>query len=157
MHSEYSEYRIEKERLPVVVVTSGGDRLFGDMFVQAYARHRSGREEPSDILNGPEPYFPLAIANDHTVLIAKAWVRELEIVGEASDDSSGFAARATTVELTIVGGSTRTGRVYLEVPFDRPRLLDFLNRLDQPFLTLHTDDGMRLVNVRMLERVRQLD
>lgn len=153
----HSEFRIEKERLPVVVVTTAGDRMFGDMFVQAYIRHRSGREEPSDIMNGPEPFFPLAVASGELVLIAKEWVREVEIVGDAGADDAAMASRPATVEITVSGGPTRIGRVYLEVPFDRPRLLDFLNRFDQRFLELYTDEGMRLVNVRLLERVRQLD
>jgi len=153
----HSEYRIEKERLPVVVVTTAGDRMFGDMFVQAYARHRSGREEPADIVNGPEPFFPLALSNGDTVLLAKDWVREVEIVGESRLDTSALASRAASVEVTVTGGPARVGRVYLEVPFDRPRLLDFLNHFKQRFLALHTDDGVRLVNVRLLERVRPLD
>ena len=153
----HSEFRIEKERLPVVVVTTAGDRMFGDIFVQAYIRHRSGREEPSDIMNGPEPFFPLAVASGEMVLISKDWVREVEIVGEARADDAAMASQPATVEITVSGGPTRSGRVYLEVPFDRPRLLDFLNRFDQRFLALHTDDGTRLVNVRLLERVRQLD
>jgi len=153
----HSEFRIEKERLPVVVVTTAGDRMFGEMFVQAYIRHRSGREEPSDIMNGPEPFFPLALADGDSVLLAKDWVREVEIVGEAGADDAAMASRQATVEMTVSGGPTRIGRVYLEVPFDRPRLLDFLNRFDRRFVELHTDEGMRLINVRLLERVRQLD
>jgi hypothetical protein len=153
----HSDFRIEKERLPVVIVTGGGERLFGDMFVQAYARHRSGREEPMDVLNGAERFFPLATADGQTLLIAKQGVRELEIVGEGFEPADVAGARPTTVEVTLRGGPTRVGRVYLEVPFDRPRLLDFLNRYAHPFLTLHTDDGVRLMNVALLERVRQLD
>jgi hypothetical protein len=154
----HNDYRIEKQRQPVVVVMATGDRLFGDIFVQAYARHRSGREEPMDVLNDPEPFFPLAMPDGGTLLIAKQCVRELEVVGTLTgEDLTAVAAQSTAVELTLAGGHTRAGWLYLEVPFDRPRLLDFLNRFDQRFLTLHTDDGVRLVNIRSLERARQLD
>lgn len=153
----HSDFRIEKERLPVVVVTDGGERLFGDMFVQSYARHRTGREEPFDVLNSDERFFPLAMADGLTLLIAKTGVRELEIVGDGAIAAELAGARPVTVEVTLRGAPARVGRVYLEVPYDRPRLLDFLNRYSHTFLALHTDDGVRLMNVALLERVRQLD
>ncbi len=152
-----SEYRIEKDRLPVVVVMTAGDRLLGEIFVQAYARHRLGREEPMDVLNAGEPFFPLALPGGETLLIAKSQVREVEIVGEFSTEAATLASRAASVELALSGGHVRVGCVYLEVPYDRPRLLDFLNRFEQRFLPLHTDDGVRLVNVELIDRVRQLD
>ena len=153
----HSDYRIEKERLPVVVVTDGGERFFGDMFVQAYTRRRSGREEPVDVLNNDERFFPLATADGETLLIAKAGVRELELVGDTMAAPAHAGCRPVAVEVILRGSPPRVGRVFLEVPFDRPRLLDFLNRYAQPFLALHTDDGVRLMNVALLERVRQLD
>jgi hypothetical protein len=152
-----SEFRIDKDRLLVVVVTTAGDRLVGEIFVQSYARHRLGREEPVDVLNGADPYFPLAIRGGATVLLSKAHVREVEAVGEYPPDEQALAARSARVELVLSGGLTRAGRVYLEAPADRSRLLDFLNRYEQPFLTLYTDDGLRLVNVALIARVRQLD
>jgi len=152
-----SDYRIEKDRLPVVVVTTAGERLPGDVFVQAYARHRTGREEPWDILNAPELFFPLGLNNGDTLLVAKAHVRELEIVGEARNAGEAVPAHPSTIELSMTGGIIRAGRVYLEVPYDHPRLLDFLNRFGRRFLSLYTDDGVRLVNVGAIERVRQLD
>jgi hypothetical protein len=35
--------------------------------------------------------------------------------------------------------------------------LDFLNRLQQQFIALYTADGIRLINSRLIERVRPLD
>jgi hypothetical protein len=152
-----SEFRIDKDRLLVVVVTTAGDRLLGEIFVQAYARHRHGPEQPVDVLNSADPYFPLAVRGGGTVLLAKAHVREVEAVGEHPPDEQALAARAARVELVLAGGLTRSGRVHVEAPADRSRLLDFLNRYEQPFLTIYTDDGLRLVNVSLIARVRQLD
>jgi hypothetical protein len=152
-----SEYRIDKSRLPVVVVTTAGDRLRGEIFAQAYARHRGGREEPADVLNTADRFFPLAVRGGDTIMLAKAQDREVETVGESAPDEGAVAARSASIEVVLSGGPTRTGRVFLQVPFDRPRLLDFLNRYEEPFLPLHTDDGLRLVNVALIARVRQLD
>lgn len=156
----HPEFRIEKERVAVLVTTESGEQLAGDLFVQAYARHRVGREEPSDVLNSDEAYFPLALAGDATVLLAKARVRDVAVPAlvDATDDGSIRApSRPATVEVIVAGGDAFLGEIRLEVPFERPRLLDFLNRNTDRFITLHTADGLRLINSRLVERVRPLD
>jgi hypothetical protein len=153
-----SEYRIEKDRSLVVLTTVGGERILGEMFVQAYARHRKGPEEPRDVINGEEPFFPLQQLDGETLLIAKEHVLELAIEGvDRIDAESEMLARAARVEITLAGGMRRSGIVFLEVPFDRPRLLDFLNRFHERFITLRTEHGVSLINRRLVELVRPLD
>jgi hypothetical protein len=150
------DFRIEKERLAVAVTTESGERLRGDLFVQRFARYRVGREEAADVLNAEEPYFPFALENDDTVLLAKARVRDVAL---PRTDGGGepLLLRPATVELVLAGGAALLGEVLLDAPLARPRLLDFLNRVTQRFITLHTADGIRLVNSRLIERVRPLD
>jgi hypothetical protein len=154
-----NDYRIEKDRLPVVVVTADGVRMAGELFVQPYARFRMGPEQAPDIMNGSEAFFPFAVESGETVLIAKDHVREVEVADAGADDDldPSTGARRAMIEVTLVDGTVVTGAVYLEVPFDRPRLLDFLNRFDRRFITLHASGGARLVNRRLIERVRPLD
>ena len=150
-----SDFRIEKERLPVVVTTESGERLSGEMFIQGYARRRNGREEAIDVLNDAEPYFPLALPDESMLLIAKHRVRDVEV--PSVTPAAALGTRPATVELVVAGGEVFLGEVRLEVPYERPRLLDFLNRIQQPFVTLHTADGLRLINSRLIERVRPID
>jgi hypothetical protein len=153
-----NEYKIEKTRLPVVLTMVGGDRVTGDIFVQPYARYRPGRESAHDVFNGPEPYVPLATGPDQTTLIAKDRVAEVESEAAMEDDPANtVAARTAEIEVHMSNGTVRSGAIFLEVPLDRPRLLDFLNRHDRRFFTLHTPDGMRLINRSLVDRVRQLD
>ena len=156
--STNSDYRIEKDRLIVGVNTVGGQHIGGAMFVQAYARHRKGPEDPRDVVNDADAFFPLELHDGTTRLIAKEHVLELEIAGDESIDAgSEMLARAARVEITLLGGRTRTGIIFLEVPFDRPRLLDFLNRFHERFITLRTEHGVSLINRRLVELVRPLD
>ena len=69
-----NDYRIEKDRLAAVVVTVGGERLTGELFVQASPRNRYGREEAADVLNlsvaattRPVPPSALSPASSHRV------------------------------------------------------------------------------------------
>jgi len=151
------DLRIEKARLPVSLLMSGGERLNGDMFVQAYSRFRTGREEVPDVLNGEEPFFPLVRAGD-TLLIAKNQVREVEVSWEPDlTELHVVGTRVEPVELTLTDGTIRTGELHLEMPSERPRLLDFLNQYDRRFVVLHAIAGLRLVNCGLIERVRPVE
>ena len=55
-----NDFRIEKARLPVVLVTVEGQRISGDLFVQASARNVLGHESAPDVLNSSEQFFPIA-------------------------------------------------------------------------------------------------
>ena len=157
-----NDYRIEKSRCQVAVTTLDGERLVGDVFLQPFAHRRAGPEAPEDLLNDDDPFFPLALADGSgTLLIAKDRLREVEVPDEGdAGDPEAYAAmgiRLAAVELTLLGGIVRSGTVKLELPYERPRLLDFFNRYARRFLVLHGEDGVRLVNRRSVERVRPLD
>jgi hypothetical protein len=150
----HTDFRIEKDRKTVSLLMLGGEQLSGEMFVQRFSRHHVGGEEVPDVLNAPEPFFPLVRAGD-TLLIAKHQVREVELDDDGSTAPS--AVRAEAVEVTLRDGTVRSGRVYLEMPAERPRLLDYLNRHAQRFLALYSAGGIRLINRELIERVRTMD
>jgi hypothetical protein len=152
-----TDFRIEKDKRIVSLLMLGGEQLSGEMFVQRYSRYHVGSEEVPDVLNSPEPFFPLVRAGD-TLMVAKHQVREIELVDDSGVEA-GVApgARAEAVEVTLRDGTVRSGRLYLEMPTDRPRLLDYLNRYAQRFVTLYSAGGIRLINRELIERVRPMD
>jgi hypothetical protein len=152
-----NDYRIQKERLTVVLTTTSGERIAGDLFVQATARNRFGREGAHDIVNAAEPYFPMHTANGEMLLLAKEGVRDIAVGREQEPPDSWCIGEATTIELRLVDGMVHVGVVYLDSASGRTRVLDYLNRLHDRFLVLHVPDGLMLVNRRMIERVRPID
>ena len=156
-----NDYRIEKVRCQVAVTTLDGERLVGDVVLQPYAHHRHGPETPADLLNDADPFFPLALADGETLLLAKERMREVEVPEDLppvdDDPYVGAGVRYASVELTLLGNVVRVGYVRVELPYERPRLLDFFNRFAARFLTVYADDGVRLVNHRCIERVRPLE
>ena len=153
-----NEYRIEKNPHPVVLTLFGGERIPGAMFVQAHARRHPGREDPADILNEPEPFFPFRITTGETLLISKT--RVVEVAGDVPSRKKNSMPSGTptvSVEVTLVGGVLCRGLVYLESPGHEPRPLDFFNHLPQRFFALHAGDGVRLINRDFVERVHPLD
>ena len=153
-----SDYRIEKSRHRVVVTTRSGQTIAGEMFLQPFARPGGAGERPVDVLNGAEQFFPLAVAGDDVVLLSKAQVVHLSAApwDEPEDEADG-SIRRMLVEVTLVNGETHTASMTVEAPAERSRLLDFLNREHNRFVTLHGLDGLLLINRRVIERVRPLD
>jgi len=142
----------------VTLTLLGGERIVGAMFVQGHARHRSAREDPGDILNEPEPFFPLLTELGETLLIPKA--RVLEVSGDIPSQrltAHGTGTPGVTIAVTLVGGTVRTGAVFLDMRGLAPRPLDFLNHLHERFFARHEKDEVRLINRDLIERVHPLD
>jgi hypothetical protein len=151
-----TDFRIDKLRVPVSLIMLGGEELNGTMFVQSVSPNRTGREEIPDVLNGEEAFFPL-VQEGGTLLVAKDQVREVVVRGDFSAPFVQTAARRVPVELTLTDGAIRTGEVYLEMPEQRPRVLDFLNRYAQRFVVLYAAGGVCLINRSLIEHVRPAD
>ncbi len=152
------DYRIEKQRLAVTVTLASRDAVRGHIFVQpsTYASH--GHSGPRALFNGTEPFFPVELEDGGVRLIAKAHVAD--VAGDAeliTEDMRALTGREAMVEITLSCGNAYVGSVLLQLPSDRPRLLDLLNDTRERFLTLFTSDGVRFINRALIERVRPLD
>jgi hypothetical protein len=156
MMNNNNDYRIPTDRLAAVVVSLSGERMTGELFVQASPRNRYGREEAPDILNSAEPFFPLLTTNGELFLIAKDRVREVESADPSPAEEWQIGAPAT-IEVLVAGGTIHTGNVYLESLSGRTRVIDYLNRGGGRFLLLYTPNGTVLLNRSFIERVRPLD
>ena len=152
----WNDVRIEKERVAVSITMVGGERLSGSLFApQIYPP--GGLEDPLQLLNELEPFFPLGLPTGEVLLIAKDRVLEI-ILDEAlvGEEDPGSAPTAL-LQVTLAGGTSHVGSMRLEVRASRPRVLDYMNHCTARFMALRTDEGVRLINRKMIERVRPLD
>lgn len=152
------KYRIEKEQIAVTLIMLGGEAIHGHIFLQPSAFHYGVPEEPLHLFNAPEPFLPLAQDDGDVLLVAKD--RVVEVTGFApkeEDELRRQSARPALLEITLGGTIVHLGSIRLETPSDRPRLQDFLNHCTDRFTTLYTTEGVRLINVRLIDRVRPLD
>jgi hypothetical protein len=153
-----SDYRIEKTRSPVVIKTHSGETITGEMFLQPFARPDGGTERPADILNGNERFFPVALSGGELILVSKEQVLELATdAGRDEYEERARISRPAVIEIRLISGEKHAGAIFLELPAEHARLLDFLNRGGERFLTLHGSDHLLLINRRVIEHVRPLD
>ena len=153
-----SDFRIVKDRCPVTLSLISGETVAGAMFVRHSEDGDPRRETVRDVLNAPERFFPLEMGEGGTLLVAKDQV--VDVLAEVDDDADELrraSARSARLDIALAGGFVRTGLVFLELPAEQPRLLDYLNRLTDHFLNLYAPDGTRLVNRALIERVLPRD
>lgn len=155
MWTMIDDLRIEKVRLPVVLITVDGERITGELFVQASARNQLGHETAHEVLNNPEPYFPLARLKGDTLLLAKEQVRELFVAREDADDGEWDFGTPAEVDIVIQGGARHVGTILVQQVTGRRRVLDYFNRFTERFVALHKDDGIVLLNRTRIVYVAQ--
>lgn len=149
-------YRIEKTRLAVALRLRGGSVMQGVVFAQA--TYSGGREAVADVLNDAEPFFPLLERGGQTLLIAKEHVLEaMPNDGAQIDEVRRAMAVAAEVEVTLEDGTRRLGLVLIEMPHERPRVLDFLNFGTDRFVSLYAGGTATLINRQAIACVRPLD
>jgi hypothetical protein len=152
------EFRIAKDRCSVMLSLVSGETIAGAMFVQHPLDSDPRRESARDVLNSPEPFFPVEMTSGETLLVAKDRVIEV-LADRPSDDDEVRRASAHPAHLKLIlcGGVARSGTVLLELPASQPRVLDYLNRLSDRFLVLYSPEGIRLINHALIERVLPRD
>lgn len=155
-----SEYRVEKVRRQVALVLRNGEHLDGEVFLRPVSRFRSQPEDPSDLLNDPEPFFAL-VRDGEALLIAKENVARADTTydpGELEDmeTSSLGASLGVPVEVTLSDGSICAGSIFLESRSDRPRLLDYLNGYRNRFLPVVAATQVVLLNTHTIAHVREV-
>jgi hypothetical protein len=148
-----SDFRIEKIRHPIQLTLVNGIKLLGTVFLEPIARHRSGPQDPRDLLNDDEAFFPFS-ADGTLHLLAKDQVA-LATYGEVAPES-GLSPRMIDVKVSLADGSVVEGAVEVEVRSDSRRLLDHLNAFEDRFLTMTTAGAEHcLVNRRMIAGIEQ--
>ena len=148
------DYRIEKTRRRVEVTLANARRLDGDVFVQSFARFRSGPEEPFDLLNDDDPFLPVGLPNGDVLLVQKSQIAVVGTELPEVDDSVERGVVGMHVELGLIDGSTLNGSIFPEVRTGRPRLVDILNDTKQAFIALFGSDQLQLVNRALIAHAR---
>lgn len=151
-----NRFRVEKLRRAVSVVLTDGRRLEGDVFLAERSRSRAEPEEPIDLLNGDEPFFPFFLDEQEVLLLAKAQVVRAEASAAEGSLSADMPDGAMAVEITLIDGSAVSGFVPVEKRGEHTRLLDFLNGYVKRFIPVFWGEQVCLVNRMQVASVSQL-
>jgi hypothetical protein len=151
-----NRFRVEKLRRAVSVVLADGRRLEGDVFLAERTRVRAGPQEPMDLLNEDEPFFPFFLDEQEVLLLAKAQVIRAVTAAPDGSLSADMPDGAMAVEITLIDGSAISGFVPVEKRGEHTRLVDYLNGYVKRFIPVFWGEQVCLVNRMQIASVSQL-
>jgi len=150
-----SDLTVPKRRLPVTVTLAGGMRREVILFLAEGVSGHEGGERLSDLLNGGSDFIPALEVETHAMTFLN---RAAVLIAEAGPLAERPASDALSlpveheVELTLADGRALRGGLSYVLPPDHARVADYLND-GTPFLPLHGDAGVQLVNKLHVTRV----
>ncbi|HKO16813.1 MAG TPA: hypothetical protein VJU87_11290 [Gemmatimonadaceae bacterium] len=157
-----NRFRVEKLRRAVTVVLDDGRRLEGEIFLWSRAKARTTPEEPIDLLNEDEEFFPFFRDGEEMLLLAREHVARVESTAGEDDPELDFSEMPPGpdglmgVEMTLADGTTLSGFVPLEKRGEQTRLLDFLNSYRKRFIPIFWGEHVCLVNRHQIASISQL-
>lgn len=149
-----NDYKIDKLRRRLSLIFMDGRTLDGEVFLRPVSRFRSRPEEPTDLLNDPDPFFAL-VRDGATTLVSKASVARVATITHTPDEGD-VPLVGVPVEVTLKDGSVCRGSVFPETRSERPRMLDYLNSYRDRFLPVVDTRQVWLVNVNTIAHVREV-
>ncbi len=154
-------YQIPKRSVAAEISLVGLASLSLKLYLSDRIGSRTGSERPSDLLNGPDRFFPAADAADHVVFLHRDAVVTVAVDAEAEfgghpppvEELAQEQATSTPVEISLANGDLITGTLVYLMPEGNRRLQDALNQPDR-FLALRAGEQAFLINKKHIIRIR---
>ncbi len=145
-------------RVPADVVLADAVILEGELHLLARATYPPGPETPLEMLNRPEPFFALTLADHGVALVSKAQVVAISCHGPVPvlDPDRASVAKAAGLKVEMHGGAEYRGRAIYELPPSSARVLDYVNE-PGPFFAVADDDAIRYINKSFVRLIRPFD
>lgn len=143
-------YRVPKFQVPAEVLLVGQEPMRISLHLSEHNERRTGRERPSDLLNGNKTFLPARAEERETGLIRREAVMVLTVdareeAEEGERDAVPEQSRRQRVRVYLEDGREVEGLVTYLRPAGQQRVQDFLNSAEQ-FFPLREGDVVRLVN-----------
>lgn len=143
-------YRVPTFQVPAEVLLVGQEQMRISLHLSKHSERRTGRERPSDLLNGNKTFLPARAEGREVGLIRREAVMVLtvdareegkDVESEAAPDS----ARRQRIWVYLEDGREVEGLVTYVRPAGQQRLQDFLNSAEQ-FFSVREGGAVHLVN-----------
>ena len=116
-------------------------RVAGEIFLREQSPNHAGNETPLEVLNQCESFLVFKRQDPQQLRFynLKSIIR-VEYHDSTNPDLGDISPMAC--QLQMMDGSLIDGTIQESLPPDQARLLDYLNRPDEPFIKLHLDDDL---------------
>ena len=116
-------------------------RVRGSLFLREHSPDHAGPEQPIEVLNQCNPF--VVIQRDEPEEVRFYNMRSIIRVEYAvQDDDIRVEGPGMQCSLQMMDGALIHGTIHEQLPPERARLLDYLNRSDECFIKVYLDDGL---------------
>jgi hypothetical protein len=144
------DLRVPKHRIPVEVLLPGGASRRMALFLSEVAADHTGKERPSDLLNGGDDFIPaLDEETNAMTFLNRSAVAALRVDAAHDVDADEEISLPTEhdVEILLQDGTRLRGLISYLRPLQRSRLVEFLNEFP-PFFRMFEATTLALINKR---------
>lgn len=146
------EQKIAKNRRQVIFTLADGRELEGEVFLSLYEAHRQGSQRVGELLNGEETFLPVKTSAG-TVHLNVANIIKAVTQEDAERHDLMMLGKKYTVRITTLHGEAIEGDIFVDLPQDRSRVSDYLNRPER-FLRVFVPGHIVYVAARFILEVR---
>lgn len=153
-------FKIPKERGTVLLLAPPFPVSVRTVFLADRAETHGGPETVSDLLERPDPFFPVQEEDGEPVFLRKDAVRWVKVENPRETEWIFYrdreAAPSKKIRCLFADGEPLDGTIYAIAPVGEQRVSDLLNRRVH-FLHLESEGDLYLVNLRHVVTVRILE
>ncbi len=149
-------FKVPKNKRQARLWVHPDGQVIGSIFVLAQSTLHAGEEEPVEALNGDAPFIVISLEDPDQL---RFYNRNSVLRLEYTETPSTVAATAIIdCQIQMMDGAIIKGKIQEALPQDKSRLFDYLNRKDERFIKLYTDENeICLVNKSYINYVTNED
>ena len=132
-------FKVPKNKRQARLWVHPDGQVIGSIFVLAQSTLHAGEEEPVEALNGDAPFIVISLDNpDELRFYNRNSVLRLEYT---EHPNTKIATANIHCQIQMMDGAVIDGKIQEALPEDKSRLFDYLNRKDDRFVKLYTDEN----------------
>ncbi len=131
-------FKVPKNKRQARLWVHPDGQVIGSIFVLAQSVLHAGEEEPIEALNGDAPFIVISLEDPEQL---RFYNRNSVLRLEYTENAAGTTSIAVIdCQVQMMDGAIIKGKIQEALPQNKCRLFDYLNRTDERFIKIHTDE-----------------
>lgn len=149
-------FKVPKNKRQAKLWVHPDGQVIGSIFVLAQSTLHAGEEEPVEALNGDSPFIVISLEDPEQL----RFYNRNSVLRVEYTETTRMATSAAVIkcQIQMMDGAVITGKIQEALPEDQSRLFDYLNRAEDRFIKLYTDENeICLINKSYINYVTNED
>ncbi|NOZ37356.1 MAG: hypothetical protein GXP11_04665 [Gammaproteobacteria bacterium] len=131
-------FKVPKNKRQAKLWVHPDGQVIGSIFVLAQSVLHAGEEEPIEALNGDAPFIVISLEDPEQL---RFYNRNSVLRLEYTENTASITSTAVIdCQIQMMDGAIIKGKIQEALPQNKSRLFDYLNRTDERFIKIYTDE-----------------